>query len=486
MGQVDHWSKTMFFKTAAEYLEMTLKIQTTLTGMLVGGTAICLGIMTANAVPGDGAAGGSHSGADVAVCDMPSIYRWGTVNGETAYSVGTTSVNLGDTNLPWDGSTDNHPRIPQNLFRYMDGRLEHLGASWCKDGFCALQLTGCAPGCSGGGGCPEYLTPGCADPYSDSLNGSQGGLAPRHQCTADTGHFTYPPQGMPGAQATVGRRMRVFMDDLNPSMNDGAVYYTDSMYLHNADGGEGTAGNDNNNASYKRCTVGSLSSAGYRLTPAGSTRVGDPGIYAWEENSTTVKIESVDLPADGRVFVGSDALDNGDGTHNYEYAIYNLNSHDNVGHFSVPIPTGVTVTNAGFSDIHHHSGEPIDTSDWTITTTATEVTWQCPGYNAGNDDENAVRWNMMFNFWFTANADPQEVNAEIGAHKTNASHDVAIFAPGGPSNPFDLNMDGCIDGGDLGIFLALWGTANADFDGDGTTNGSDAGLLLAAWEGKCK
>jgi hypothetical protein len=438
--------------------------------------------MSANAIPGDGAAGGDH-GADVAVCDMPSIYRWGTVAGETAYSVGTTSVNFGDVNLEWTANSNRHPRIPQNIYRFYNGRLTQLGLSWCKDGFCALQMSGCAPGCSGGGGCPQYLTPGCADPYSDSLNGSQSGLGPRHQCEADTGWYQYPTQGMPGATATVGRRCRVMMDDLNPSLNPGASYFTDAMYLHAQDS---EAGHDNNNASYKRCVVGSLSSSGYRLTPSGSTRVGDPGIFAWEEGSDTVDINYVDFPNDGRVFVGSDAIENSDGTWRYEYAVYNLNSHDNVGHFVVPFPNGVSITDAGFNDVHHHSGEPIDTSDWTVSISGNEVTWQCPGYNPSNDDENAIRWNTMYSFWFTADAAPEEeVIAEVGAHKTGNGHNVDVFAPGGPSNPYDLNNDGCINGGDLGIFLLYWGTTLGDFNNDGVTDGGDLGLLVSSWTPGC-
>ncbi len=56
-----------------------------------------------------------------------------------------------------------------------------------------------------------------------------------------------------------------------------------------------------------------------------------------------------------------------------------------------------------------------------------------------------------------------------------------------PSNidPADLNADGQVNGADLGLVLAAWGSADAaaDLDGDGTVNGSDLGLLLAAWTG---
>ncbi|MHC4976481.1 MAG: GC-type dockerin domain-anchored protein, partial [Planctomycetota bacterium] len=47
----------------------------------------------------------------------------------------------------------------------------------------------------------------------------------------------------------------------------------------------------------------------------------------------------------------------------------------------------------------------------------------------------------------------------------------------------DLDGDGDVDGADLGLFLALWGTSDptADLNGDGNVDGSDLGLLLAAW-----
>jgi len=48
-------------------------------------------------------------------------------------------------------------------------------------------------------------------------------------------------------------------------------------------------------------------------------------------------------------------------------------------------------------------------------------------------------------------------------------------------SPADLNNDGCVDGADLGILLAAWGTPLADLDSDGDTGAGDLGVLLAAW-----
>jgi hypothetical protein len=50
----------------------------------------------------------------------------------------------------------------------------------------------------------------------------------------------------------------------------------------------------------------------------------------------------------------------------------------------------------------------------------------------------------------------------------------------------DLNADGIVDGTDLGLILAVWGSGNrlADIDGNGLVNGADLGLLLSHW-GPC-
>jgi subtilisin family serine protease len=48
----------------------------------------------------------------------------------------------------------------------------------------------------------------------------------------------------------------------------------------------------------------------------------------------------------------------------------------------------------------------------------------------------------------------------------------------------DLNLDGNVDGVDLGMLLGVWNTpapTMGDLDGDGMVNGADLGLLLGAW-----
>lgn len=48
----------------------------------------------------------------------------------------------------------------------------------------------------------------------------------------------------------------------------------------------------------------------------------------------------------------------------------------------------------------------------------------------------------------------------------------------------DLNGDGHVDGADLGLLLAAWGSSGpGDVNGDGVVDGADLGQLLAAWTG---
>jgi hypothetical protein len=49
--------------------------------------------------------------------------------------------------------------------------------------------------------------------------------------------------------------------------------------------------------------------------------------------------------------------------------------------------------------------------------------------------------------------------------------------------PADLNIDGAVDGADMGLLLGAWGPGNgiADINRDGVVDGADMGLLLGAW-----
>ena len=125
------------------------------------------------------------SGADVAVCTLPEFSTYPRLGDIHSFSLATNSFNVGDEDLQWVSSSSNHPVIAQNMYRIKGGRIEMIGMAWLKHGFCALQQSGCGP-CQVQGGCLSYLKPGCADPYSSSLNGQQSNLGPRSDVNAST------------------------------------------------------------------------------------------------------------------------------------------------------------------------------------------------------------------------------------------------------------------------------------------------------------
>ena len=87
----------------------------------------------------DGGVAGGSIGPDVIVGALPNVSKYGTVSGISAYALGTTSCNIGDEVLAWydtGANSNQHPVIAQNLYRIKDGRIEMVGMSWLKHGFC--------------------------------------------------------------------------------------------------------------------------------------------------------------------------------------------------------------------------------------------------------------------------------------------------------------------------------------------------------------
>jgi hypothetical protein len=468
-----------------------VKIGMTLGGLLLAGTAVIVGqslTQTVIAVPGDDGPGGAASvGPDVIVGGIPNYSKYGTTSGVSAYAFGSTSCNMGTVQLDWVAGTNQHPVIPQNAYRIKGGRIEQIGMSWVKHGFCALQQTLCGTCSPAGPGCPSSLGVGCSDPYDSTLNGDQGGLGPRSLINAASGFFPYPYTAPPFS-GNLARRVQIKLADLDPAQNTGAVYYAECQYIHPDDS---AAGNDNNNASYRKFNVGSLSGGSYNLSLTGATIQEKPAIYAWKDVDAAVTVTAFDVPNDGRYYLAYKASNNLNGTWHYEFAIFNLNS-DRSGHsFSVPVPDGVTISNVGFKDVDHHSGEPYTNTDWTFAVADGALTWTADATFASNPNANALRWSTMFNFWFDADTDPQPVLSSLGLFKPGTvegdpnSVNISVAGPSEPPCPGDYIANGVIDGSDLAFLLGAWGTDDGDLTGNNTTDAADLAVLLGAW-GPCK
>ena len=97
-------------------------------------------------------------------------------------------------------------------------------------------------------------------------------------------------------------------------------------------------------------------------------------------------------------------------------------------------------------------------------------------------------------------ATPVTTDMTVPASMPAGTYSLSVTANGVASDPWtywnprasctaDLNLDGRVDGADLGILLSGWGMPGAsngsgDLSGDGMIDGADLGMLLAAW-GTC-
>ncbi len=373
------------------------------------------------------------SGADVIVGDIPGVSTYGDLGGMSAYSLGTTSCNVGDAELLWIAGNNQHPVIGQNIYRMENGRFEQVGQSWLKHGFTALQQNLCCDCNSSGTG--TRLGVGCSDPYGSGLNGSQSGLGPRSQVNAFTGAFSYPftAQGQTGDR--VYKRLQVPTDDVDPTLHPDAVYFGEAQYVSPDDSG---AGNGFNNVSY--CPLnrnGNMVNGAFRLVTGGGQTVREQcAIRGWEAADSGVVAQDIFVPGEGMFIAGSNAIDNGDGTWSYEYAVFNNNSDFSGQSFTVPFGAGGTITNVGMSFPVYHSGEPYTNQAWTSTVSSNSVSWNTEMHMM-NANANALRWGTTYSFWFTANAAPATVSASLG-----------LFKPGNPG-PQSVSLLG--PGGDVGI-----------------------------------
>ncbi len=389
-------------------------------------------------------------GPDILVGELQSIqlHDRDSALGITAYSIGTTSCNIGDAGVMWVSNTSQHPVISQNMYRLKSGRFEQIGMSWAKQ---AMQASA-GNLCSGGGCIPliDTLGVGCSDPYSAFTNGFQSNLGPRFDINAATGVFSYPFPDIAPITSSIDRRIQVHDADLDPALNSGAVYFAEAQYITEDDA---AAGHQDDNASYRRLiTQFSLGDAppydfSFSALAANRTKRGLPAIQAWQDTDAEVTVTNIDVPADRRLIAGYKVTSLGNNVWSYEYALQNLNSDRSAQSFSIERSISSTISNVGFHDIDHHSGSPISTVDWTSVVAADAITWSTQTF-AENANANALFWGSLFNFRFEAEACPVDGLATIGLFKPGTPADISFSAPV-PSAPMVLQStspaDGAID-----------------------------------------
>jgi len=444
------------------------------------------------------------NGPDVIVGDLPDFSSWGVYNGVAAFSIATTSCNIGTSNLRWERSNSFHPVIGQNLYRWKvingAGRFEMIGQSFLKHGFTALNGTLCGP-CSPRDNTGDTLDPTCSDPYSSSLNGSQDRLGPKYQVNAFTGVYPFPVTGIPpvpgDASGAIARRLQAKVADVQANMNTGALYFAEGHYIAQDDA---AAGNGLNNIAYRRVNISGISPNFTMSTVSNfTTQRQVPAIYGWGTAELGVTYRTISVPGEGQFTLACKSTFMANGQWHYEYALHNNNSDRSGAGFQINLPgegmqDQVGFYNTGFSAVAYHSGEPYSATPWTISRTPTAFKWDVVDSFATNPNANALRWGTMYSFRFDSAQPPTTTGTATltlfkpgAAGAPNTITVTGVVVPIPPPCVGDFNIDGGVDGQDISCFFTDWenGLASADTDRNGGVDGSDVEAFVTHWAGGC-
>jgi hypothetical protein len=430
--------------------------------------SVVLGIVAASLAPaalGQTPCQGT-TGPDVIVGDITGPANYSSNSGLEALSFGTTSCNQGTSGVGWHSNNNQHPVIGGELYRFKvvngAGRFEQVGLSWLKHGFFAESQQLCCTNCQATDG--TNLGVGCSDPYTGSRNGTQSLLGPRYQVNPNTGFFTYPP---PNPSGTNTGRCQVLISDLEASSPTGTRYFGNCQYIAPDDA---TQRHGNNNCSYREVTVTGSGTA-WSFGFSGNTQREIPAIRAWPTCEGGVTVRNIQLASEGLLILDYKTTPLGGGQYHYEYALYNMNSDDSVRSFSIPIASGVTLTNLAFHDVTYRGGDGVggvnrDGTDWPSTNSGGTLSWSTSTF-AQNQNANAIHWGTTYNFRFDANTAPTAGTVTLGLFKsggtTTAQTDIP--SPGGP--PQDSDGDGIPDSSDNCPNVPNPNQADADGDGVG-------------------
>ncbi len=397
---------------------------------VVAGSA---GVFALASIAGAQACPISTNGPDVIVGDIQEVANYSSVGSFEALALGTTSCNVGNTNLNWIPSPNvNHPVIASGLYKWTTvagaGRFEQIGHGWIKHTFAAFQQHLCCTTCPNGNefNTFSFLGVGCSDPYTGPRNGTQSLLGPRYQLNAHTG--VYPSSNPHPSGGNLGR-VQVNIADLAP--NSASIrYFGEVQYLALDDA---RANNGDNNTSYREISV-SGSGTAWTFGGIGATvRMRTP-IDAWVAADPAVTLTNISVPegsaapydGNARLVLGSRVTNIGGGQYHYEYALYNQNSDRSIRSFSLPVPAGVSITNIGFDDVVYQGADGVgptgtagvtyDGTDWAPVVSGGAITWSTQTF-AVNQGANALRFATMYSFRFDANSAPTPATLSLEQFK---------------------------------------------------------------------
>src|SRR5213078_617371 len=198
-------------------------------------------------------------------------------------------------------------------------------------------------------------------------------------------------------------RVTVAMSDLDTTQNPGATYFAEGQYVtpHEYTWCQANPGQCNmyNNVSYRQFSVSGTTN--FTFSSVGPTVRSTPAIFAW--TGATINQIEPDPGNDGIAFVGYKVTNPSAGVWHYEYAIYNQNLDRAIQSFSVPLGSGVTVSNVGFHAPVNHPGIAQDgtqgdqgysNTPWNSSHNSGVLTWSSQTF-VENQNANVLRWGTL-------------------------------------------------------------------------------------------
>ena len=289
----------------------------------------------------------------------------GSSGTQRGLAVGITTCNAGNVVVNFFAMpSTNHPAVAQDLYRMSGGsdntdRFEQIGQSWVKHTYGAKQADACFS-CQPGGDF-THLGVGCSDTYFASQSAAQGDLGSRAWINPFTGVFPSTARDHTGhVHTATSHKILVESNDLNTTMNPGATYYAELLYVTSDEYAwcQTHPGECNmyNNASYRRYNVSGTTN--FTFSEVGATVRMTPAINAW--TGATINPIEPDPGNDGRAFLAFKVTNPSAGVWHYEYALYNQNLDRAIQSFSVPLGCAITLSNLGFHAPLNHPGFPND------------------------------------------------------------------------------------------------------------------------------
>ncbi|MEM7305491.1 MAG: hypothetical protein AAF682_02415 [Planctomycetota bacterium] len=404
-------------------------------------------------------------GTDVSLAKMDTISAMGRTgvfpNGMNGVAMATTSCNKGTVDVPWEAAMlEDHPFIAFVVARETDGRLTQISDySFVKHGFFALTdsfCDTCQEGPFGGG---DFLGLGCSDTYGITNNGDQYWLAPPQEIDpwlgewdATCSHFDMgEPAVGPPANCDGNRSLSTAMASaLNPvghrvnipdsAFQEAGDFYYQGYYVVRGepeDERENNWGTREFNPSWNGAKWNTPSVAGF---------IEGSVLNRWS-GATVNSVKNGN--SDGRIFVAVKVTGPVGGMYRYEYAVQNRDNFRGAGDISIPICSGATIENFGFSDVDTNAG-----NDWTATVNGASL-----DISVGS---NPVRWNSFYNFWFDSDAAPVDGTMGIDQFDAGAGLGTLNLTTSTPQGLYNIYLgDGCSNGAGFPSLFATGSPAQA-------------------------